>query len=67
MNISLIFKTKAQIRNICFCLRLFGDFAFSYRMTDDTVFSNWQSKRDYRDNQVTLDRKKREIQRYSSA
>lgn len=40
---------------------------FSHRMTDDTVFSKWQNKRDYNDNQVTLDRKEREIQSYSSA
>lgn len=32
-------------------LRVLG---FSYGMTDDATFSNWQSKRDYCDNQVTL-------------
>lgn len=41
-------------------------FFFPHRMTDDIVFSKWQNKRDYSDNQVTLDRKEWEIQSYSS-
>lgn len=45
-------------------LRVLG---FSYRMTDDTIFSNWQSKRDYCDNQVTLQIESEEIQKDSSS